>query len=98
MSRAALRGIGAALKQRGLVADVSSPALGSVLADLLDAPRGPGAPPVSLYAGFDPTGPSLHLGHLAIMVTLARFQQCGIRPIALVSVKKLPLRRHTRLQ
>ncbi len=84
MSHAVLRGIVSTLKQRGLVADVSSPAVGTVLAGLLDA-RGPGQPPVSLYAGFDPTGPSLHLGHLAIMVTLARFQQCGIRPIALVS-------------
>ncbi|KAA0021136.1 tyrosine--tRNA ligase [Antrihabitans cavernicola] len=41
------------------------------------------AGPVSLYAGFDPTGPSLHAGHLIPLLALKRFQQAGHRPIVL---------------
>lgn len=41
------------------------------------------AGPVSLYAGFDPTGPSLHAGHLVPLLALKRFQQAGHRPIVL---------------
>ncbi|MFC3999689.1 tyrosine--tRNA ligase [Nocardiopsis sediminis] len=40
--------------------------------------------PVTLYCGFDPTAGSLHVGHLTQVLTLARFQQAGHRPIALV--------------
>ncbi|MFC7320300.1 tyrosine--tRNA ligase [Halobacillus campisalis] len=39
---------------------------------------------VTLYCGFDPTGDSLHIGHLLPVLTLKRFQQAGHRPIALV--------------
>ncbi|TXG92737.1 tyrosine--tRNA ligase [Rhodococcus rhodnii] len=39
--------------------------------------------PVTLYAGFDPTGPSLHAGHLVPLLTLARFQRAGHRPIVM---------------
>ncbi|MBA2417118.1 MAG: tyrosine--tRNA ligase [Geodermatophilaceae bacterium] len=39
--------------------------------------------PVTLYSGFDPTGPSLHVGHLVPLLTLRRFQLAGHRPIAL---------------
>ncbi|MDN5747396.1 MAG: tyrosine--tRNA ligase [Pseudonocardia sp.] len=38
---------------------------------------------LTLYAGFDPTGPSLHAGHLVPLLTLRRFQQAGARPIVL---------------
>jgi tyrosyl-tRNA synthetase len=38
----------------------------------------------TLYAGFDPTADSLHVGHLVAIVTLRRFQRFGHRPIALV--------------
>ncbi|MFN3602168.1 MAG: tyrosine--tRNA ligase [Dietzia sp.] len=37
----------------------------------------------SLYCGFDPTGPSLHAGHLIPLLTLRRFQLAGHRPIVL---------------
>jgi tyrosyl-tRNA synthetase len=40
--------------------------------------------PITLYAGFDPTADSLHLGHLVPVLILRRFQQAGHRPIALV--------------
>ena len=39
--------------------------------------------PISLYCGFDPTGSSLHAGHLVPLIILKRFQQFGHRPIAL---------------
>src|SRR5918911_442818 len=44
-----------------------------------EAQRGP----MTVYAGFDPTAPSLHAGHLVPLLTLRRFQQAGHRPIVL---------------
>jgi tyrosyl-tRNA synthetase len=41
------------------------------------------AGPVTLYAGFDPTGDSLHAGNLMPMLTLRRFQLAGHHPIVL---------------
>ena len=42
------------------------------------------ANPVTLYCGFDPTAPSLHLGNLVQVLTVRRFQQHGHKPLALV--------------
>ena len=42
------------------------------------------AGPLTLYCGFDPTAPSLHLGNLVQILTLQRFQRAGHRPLALV--------------
>ncbi|TMW71742.1 tyrosine--tRNA ligase [Alteribacter natronophilus] len=39
---------------------------------------------ISLYCGFDPTGDSLHIGHLITVITLRRFQLAGHRPLPLV--------------
>jgi len=39
--------------------------------------------PLTVYAGFDPTAPSLHAGHLVPLLALRRFQQAGHRPILL---------------
>jgi len=36
------------------------------------------------YIGFDPTGDSLHVGHLTQIMTLIHFQRAGHRPVALV--------------
>ena len=38
----------------------------------------------TLYAGFDPTAESLHVGHLVPLLMLRRFQRAGHRPIAVV--------------
>ncbi len=38
----------------------------------------------TLYAGFDPTADSLHVGHLMALMILRRFQKAGHRPIGLV--------------
>ncbi|GAB5406127.1 MAG: tyrosine--tRNA ligase [Aureliella sp.] len=42
------------------------------------------AEPTSVYAGFDPTAPSLHCGSLLPLMALRRFQKAGHKPIALV--------------
>jgi tyrosyl-tRNA synthetase len=41
------------------------------------------AGPLTLYAGFDPTAPSLHAGHLVPLLMLRRYQRAGHRPIVL---------------
>jgi tyrosyl-tRNA synthetase len=40
--------------------------------------------PTTLYIGFDPTAPSLHVGNLVVLLALRRFQLAGHIPIALV--------------
>jgi tyrosyl-tRNA synthetase len=42
------------------------------------------AGPLSGYVGFDPTGASLHVGHLLQVMGLVHLQRCGHRPVALV--------------
>ena len=42
------------------------------------------AGPVTLYGGFDPTAPGLHIGNLVLLLTMRRFQLAGHRPIGLV--------------
>ena len=63
------------LKWRGLFAlSTDEDALRKALADR----------PVTFYCGFDPTAPSLHVGHLVQVLTVRRLQQAGHRPLALV--------------
>ncbi|TVS17498.1 MAG: tyrosine--tRNA ligase [Gammaproteobacteria bacterium] len=65
----------AELRWRGLIAQTSESA---ALEDhLTTGPR-------TLYAGFDPTADSLHIGSLVPLLALRRFQLAGHRPIALV--------------
>lgn len=60
------------LEWRGLVADCTdAPALRKRLE----------AGPITLYAGFDPTSDSLHVGNLVPLLALRRFQQHGHHPI-----------------
>ncbi|MCT1396836.1 tyrosine--tRNA ligase [Microbacterium sp. p3-SID338] len=40
--------------------------------------------PVTYYCGFDPTAPSLHLGHLVQLLLLRRLQLAGHKPLGLV--------------
>jgi tyrosyl-tRNA synthetase len=39
---------------------------------------------VTMYGGFDPTAPGLHIGNLVLLITLRRLQLAGHRPIGLV--------------
>ena len=60
------------LRWRGLVYDLTDG-----IADLAANSK------ITLYNGFDPTGDSLHIGHLVPMMQLARWQRYGHTPIAL---------------
>jgi tyrosyl-tRNA synthetase len=40
--------------------------------------------PITVYCGFDPTAPSLHMGNLLQILTLRRLQDAGHRPIGIV--------------
>jgi tyrosyl-tRNA synthetase len=62
------------LTWRGLVQQASDPQLAELMR----------AEPFTLYAGFDPTSDSLHIGHLVPVIALMRAQQAGHKPIALV--------------
>jgi len=43
-----------------------------------------GEGPITFYIGFDPTGSSLHIGHLLPIMAMRWLQACGHRPLALV--------------
>jgi tyrosyl-tRNA synthetase len=60
------------LQWRGLVADCTDTA---ELTKKISSP-------LALYCGFDPTGDSLHVGHLVPLLALRRFQNAGHHPIA----------------
>ena len=63
------------LAWRGLVAQTTDL---DALREQLDAG------PVTFYAGFDPTAPSLHHGHLVQLVLMRHLQLAGHHPLALV--------------
>jgi tyrosyl-tRNA synthetase len=42
------------------------------------------AGPLSFYVGFDPTGDSLHIGHLLPVMAMAHMQQAGHKPIVVL--------------
>jgi len=61
------------LRWRGMIHDIT-PGLEEKLCESL----------VSGYVGFDPTGKSLHIGHMIPIMLLMHLQACGHKPIALV--------------
>lgn len=63
------------LTERGFLHQCTNP---EGLDDLLSAG------PVTAYNGFDPTGTSLHVGHLLPIMLLRLFQRCGHKPIVLI--------------
>ena len=65
----------AALARRGLVKQTTgAAALGRLL----------GEREVTFYLGIDPTGPSLHAGHLVGLLAMAHLQRAGHRPVLLI--------------
>ena len=71
------------LQRRGNISECTPSIIASISASL-DSPHFPGTPPLSVYAGFDPTAPSLHLGHASVIIFLRRLARAGLRPIALI--------------
>ena len=63
------------LSRRGLVKQTTD---AEGLSRLLD--QGP----VAFYLGIDPTGPSLHAGHLVGLLAMAHLQRAGHRPVLLI--------------
>src|SRR6185503_6903854 len=63
------------LAARGLVADVTDR---DALKKLLGDER------VTLYAGYDPTFPSMHVGNLVPMIMQARLQRAGQKPLVII--------------
>ncbi|HET7679032.1 MAG TPA: tyrosine--tRNA ligase [Xanthobacteraceae bacterium] len=63
------------LASRGFIHQLSD-------AEALDARAAAG--PVTAYIGFDPTGPSLHVGHLLSIMMLRWLQKTGHKPIVLM--------------
>jgi tyrosyl-tRNA synthetase len=63
------------LSWRGLIA---------VSTDLDDLRKALNVGPVTFYAGFDPTAAGLHIGNLALLLTMRRLQRAGHPPIGLV--------------
>ena len=61
------------LKWRGMIHDITPGAEEELM-------KGPAA----AYVGIDPTGDSLHIGHLVSVMILKHFQNCGHKPYALV--------------
>ncbi|HIA47904.1 MAG TPA: tyrosine--tRNA ligase [Candidatus Hydrogenedentes bacterium] len=62
------------LKWRGLLSQMTDDELPKVL----------DAGPMTLYAGFDPTADSLHIGSMIPIMGLVHFQRAGHRPIAVL--------------
>lgn len=63
------------LQERGFIKQTSNE---EVLKDQLNNSS------VTLYSGFDPTGPSLHIGHLVPLFAMSHMQKAGHKPIVLV--------------
>ena len=65
----------ATLSRRGFVKQTTG---AEALNRLLDAG------PVAFYLGIDPTGPSLHAGHLVGLLAMAHLQRAGHQPVLLI--------------
>ncbi|XP_066137626.1 tyrosine--tRNA ligase, mitochondrial [Euwallacea fornicatus] len=66
------------LKERGMIQDIFPENAANSITDILnERPR-------TVYAGFDPTADSLHLGNLLVLINLLHWQRGGHQPIALV--------------
>ena len=65
----------ATLTRRGLIKQTTDAA---ALSGLLERQ------PVTFYLGIDPTGPSLHAGHLVGLLAMAHLQRAGHQPVLLI--------------
>ncbi len=68
----------------GILEELSWRGLLALSTDLDELHKALGQGPVTVYIGFDPTAPGLHIGNLVQLLTLRRIQLAGHRPIGLV--------------
>ncbi|KAF7281871.1 hypothetical protein GWI33_004072 [Rhynchophorus ferrugineus] len=66
------------LKERGMFQDLFPDNAANYLTDLMNSS------PQTVYAGFDPTANSLHIGNLLVLVNLLHWQRGGHQTIALI--------------
>src|SRR5690242_20534738 len=69
---------------KDIIEDLSWRGLIAVSTDLDDLRNALDAGQLTLYGGFDPTAPGMHIGNLVLMLTMRRFQLAGHRPIGLI--------------
>jgi tyrosyl-tRNA synthetase len=67
-----------------IIDELSWRGLLAVTTDIDELRKALSSGPVTFYAGFDPTAPGLHIGHLALLLTMRRLQLAGHRPVGLV--------------
>jgi len=80
----ALETVFQSLQKRGLIAQ-ATPDFVAGVSRFKISPNPSSRSPASVYAGFDPTAPSLHLGHASVIAMLVRMQHnFGLRPVALI--------------
>lgn len=66
------------LKDRGLLAEIFPEQYAGEILDLVNGGSH------GVYAGFDPTASSLHIGNLLVLMKLMHWQRAGQKPIALI--------------
>ncbi|CAH0564055.1 unnamed protein product [Brassicogethes aeneus] len=66
------------LKERGMLQDIFPDTAANSVTDMMNAKH------QTVYAGFDPTADSLHVGNLLVLVNLIHWQRGGHNTIALV--------------
>jgi len=67
-----------------IIEELSWRGLLAISTDLDELRKAVRSGPVTIYCGFDPTAPGLHIGNLVQLLTIRRWQQAGHRPIAVV--------------
>jgi tyrosyl-tRNA synthetase len=67
-----------------IIDELSWRGLLAITTDIDELRRALNSGQVTIYCGFDPTAPGLHIGHLLQLLTLRRLQLAGHRPIGVV--------------
>ena len=67
-----------------IISELSWRGLLAITTDLDELRNALDSGPVTVYCGFDPTAPGMHIGNLVQLLTLRRLQLAGHRPIGLV--------------
>jgi tyrosyl-tRNA synthetase len=72
------------LNDDDIIEDLSWRGLLAISTDIDELRKAVSSGPVTIYCGFDPTAPGLHIGNLVQLLTIRRWQLAGHRTIAVV--------------